>query len=343
VGWLSPDHEFPRAVPCEALLDRLWEFCQISVQQTRGIHDCPFCEPPRTIKVTRNGRGLLLGTAEIRAFSPASGHIYAAPTLIYHYVAAHHYAPPAEFVHALMEGPSPSRLSYFGLLSRLEIEWGATLSTDNDGYAIHPNVLGDAECDSLIATLDALPGRAIRAGRRHLMALPEIAAMANDPRMTALAKRGVPFRATYFDKSPQSNWLVPWHQDTALPIASIDDESGWGPWSVKEGIRYAHAPAWALRQVTALRLSLDDSGEDNGPLRVISHSHELGVLSDDEVAEQAQCRSHDTCLVPRGGVLAMSPLIIHASGKATSDRPRRVLHIEYAPSLDLGCVRLAMA
>ena len=32
----------------------------------------------------------------------AVGAIYAAPNLIYHYVAEHHYAPPQEFVDALL-------------------------------------------------------------------------------------------------------------------------------------------------------------------------------------------------------------------------------------------------
>ena len=42
------------------------------------------------------------------------------------------------------------------------------------------------------------------------------------------------------------------------------------------------------------------------------------------------------CLVPKGGILAMSPLIIHSSSKARIDAPRRVLHIEYAESRLLG-------
>lgn len=32
----------------------------------------------------------------------------------------------------------------------------------------------------------------------------------------------------------------------------------------------------------------------------------------------------------------MRPLIVHASSKVDSDLPRRVLHIEYAQSLDFG-------
>jgi hypothetical protein len=32
----------------------------------------------------------------------------------------------------------------------------------------------------------------------------------------------------------------------------------------------------------------------------------------------------------------MRPLILHPSPKAETDRPRRVLHIEYADSLDIA-------
>lgn len=40
----------------------------------------------------------------------------------------------------------------------------------------------------------------------------------------------------------------------------------------------------------------------------------------------------------------MRPLLIHASSKITSDRSRRVLHIEYANSLHLAPgIRLAIA
>jgi hypothetical protein len=51
-----------------------------------------------------------------------------------------------------------------------------------------------------------------------------------------------PFRVTLFDKSPSSNWLVAWHQDTALPLRERRGPPGWVPWSVKEGVNYAHAP-----------------------------------------------------------------------------------------------------
>ena len=61
----------------------------------------------------------------------------------------------------------------------------------------------------------------------------------------------IPFRATLFDKSAVSNWLVAWHQDTALPLHQRVDDSLWGPWSVKGGVLHAIAPAAALATVVA--------------------------------------------------------------------------------------------
>ena len=146
----------------------------------------------------------------------------------------------------------------------------------------------------------------------------------------------IPFPATFFDKSPSSNWLVAWHQDTALPLRARREAPGRGPWSRKDAVIYAHAPASGLEQVLALRVHLDDANETNGPLRVIPGTHRSGVLTDEQVRERSAESSGAVCVVPAGGVIAMRPLIIHASSKSESDLPRRVLHIEYAASLRIA-------
>jgi ectoine hydroxylase-related dioxygenase (phytanoyl-CoA dioxygenase family) len=184
---------------------------------------------------------------------------------------------------------------------------------------------------------------------RHAMRNADVAALARDARLMELAKEAlgaaaVPFRATLFDKSPISNWLVVWHQDTALPLRERREVPGWGPWSIKDGVNYAHAPAGALEQVLALRLHLDDSVAENGPLRVLPGTHTLGVLTDEALHELSTQIVAVDCLIPRGGVLAMRPLIVHASSKSHSTAPRRVLHIEYAAAFSFGDVlELAVA
>ena len=172
-----------------------------------------------------------------------------------------------------------------------------TLPDSSDlGFRIVSGVLGPAEASDLLRTLEASPLTRSRAGARHLMKHAAVSAVANDPRLLAIASgflgpSAVPYRATLFDKSSARNWLVPWHQDTALPLQERLDVAGWGPWSVKSGITYAHAPATALSRVVALRLHFDDSREDNGPLRVLPGTHAAGVLSD---ADTERSRPRDS-------------------------------------------------
>lgn len=215
------------------------------------------------------------------------------------------------------------------------------------GFAAWPSVLSKFETEQV---LDALQTTArTRAGARHLMRVPSIAALATDPRLlrvaaAVLGASAVPYRATLFDKSLESNWLVAWHQDTALPVKARVDHPGWGPWSTKAGVLYAIAPAWALEQVVALRVHLDDSGADNGALRVIPGSHRQGVLSREDVEALVRKRAAVECIARAGDILSMRPLLVHASSKARTMSPRRVIHIEYATTLLLdGAVELEVA
>jgi len=179
-----------------------------------------------------------------------------------------------------------------------------------------------------------------RAGARHLMTHPTVRSLARSEELLGTERRwlgptAVSYRATLFHKSGARNWLVVWHQDTTLPLTSRCESAEWGPWSVKDGVTYAHAPTWALQKIAALRVHLDDSTAANGPLRVIPGSHRGGVLSDEEVFRTAREVPSVECLVRRGGVLVMRPLLIHSSSKVVRPEPRRVLHLEYAASLDI--------
>jgi ectoine hydroxylase-related dioxygenase (phytanoyl-CoA dioxygenase family) len=107
---------------------------------------------------------------------------------------------------------------------------------------------------------------------------------------------------------------------------------------------YALAPAWALMRVVALRIHIDPSTNDNGPLRGIPGSHNAGVMSRLEILSVTNTDPARACVVGRGGVLAMRPLLLHSSIKARDNQPRRVLHIEYANDLNFGNnVRLYVA
>jgi hypothetical protein len=67
--------------------------------------------------------------------------------------------------------------------------------------------------------------------------------------------------------------LFAWHQDRAIAVRDRVDVPGFGPWSVKAGLVHVEPPVDILERMLAVRLHLDDCGEDNGPLRVLPGSH----------------------------------------------------------------------
>jgi ectoine hydroxylase-related dioxygenase (phytanoyl-CoA dioxygenase family) len=206
-----------------------------------------------------------------------------------------------------------------------------------NGFAVVPVAFEHEPLQKLVAEIEATAPRRSRAGLRHALRLPPVAAFACHSLLIGLAQeilgpQAFPFRATLFDKSPHANWLVVWHQDTALPLLKHIEQQGWGPWSVKDGVHYAHAPSEGLNQLLALRIHLDDSTESNGPLRILPGTHKLGVLNDDRLQELAKQIQPIECICPEGGIVAMRPLAVHSSSKLRAQASRRVLHLEYAAS-----------
>ena len=210
-----------------------------------------------------------------------------------------------------------------GLLMSYQIE--------RDGFSIVPQVIEVSEQQTLLSLLGPISG----AGRRGLLGLPTVAALARSPRLLDLVRPHLPsepfpVRAIYFDKTAEANWLVSWHQDLTLALRTRAEVAGFGPWSTKEGVPHVQPPAELLQQMLTVRLHLDDTDGLNGALRVLPGSHRLGRLSAESVQELRARQQDHLCAVAAGDVLLMRPLLLHASGRSTSNRHRRVLHIEYA-------------
>jgi ectoine hydroxylase-related dioxygenase (phytanoyl-CoA dioxygenase family) len=208
------------------------------------------------------------------------------------------------------------------------------------GFSIHESVFDDAVMREVLEALQRARLARTKAGARHVLGVPAVRAIASESAMLHIAREylGVdafPFRATLFDKSVVSNWLVAWHQDTALPIQRRAPVPGWGPWSQKGGVLHAIAPASVLGQVIALRVHLDDSTSENGPLRVLPGTHAGGVLSHHQIEILSATVPPVDCLARTGGVVAMRPLTVHASSKSRGNQPRRVLHVEFAATVHL--------
>jgi hypothetical protein len=208
------------------------------------------------------------------------------------------------------------------------------------GFEIVRRVVKQSLRQQLLSLLGPVSG----AGRRGLLALPEVGAFARSKETLNLirphlAAEPFPVRAIYFDKSAEGNWLVPWHQDLTLAVRERSETPGFGPWSVKDGVPHVQPPVELLEQMLTVRIHLDDADESNGALRVLPGSHRLGRLPAERIQELRTQLAETLCNARAGDVLLMRPLLLHASSRSTKPGHRRVLHVEYAafelpPNLD---------
>lgn len=211
-----------------------------------------------------------------------------------------------------------------------------------DGFAIVPDVLDAETAAELLQTLAAVPeGQNVRRrgsifGIRNLLqAVPAVRALADSGAVRALIEpllgpAAFPVRGILFDKTPETNWNVVWHQDLTIAVRERRDTPGFGPWSEKSGITHVQPPASVLERMLTIRLHLDPCGPDNGPLQVIPGSHRDGRLSPAAIQQRRQDTPAVTCAVPQGGAVLMRPLLLHASSDARAPSHRRVIHLEYA-------------
>ena len=195
-----------------------------------------------------------------------------------------------------------------------------------------------ARVEELIAALPANLGDGARGGLRNVFDIPAVTELARDPviRDAAEALLGsecFAARAILFDKTPAANWKVAWHQDLTIAVADRRDVPGFGPWSVKAGVIHVQPPREILERMVAVRVHLDPCGVENGPVRVLAGSHRNGKLGADAVAQYRAQVEEVACIVPRGGLLVMRPLLLHASSPAGASDHRRVLHLEFASGL----------
>jgi ectoine hydroxylase-related dioxygenase (phytanoyl-CoA dioxygenase family) len=200
---------------------------------------------------------------------------------------------------------------------------------EEEGFSIVPSCLDERTVQRLSAELNETPY-----AKRNLLTLPVVRELAASVPVRTMAeavlgKHCFAVKGTFFNKTHESNWKVAWHQDLTIMVRERKEVVGFGPWTVKEGIVHVQPTADTLSRILAIRLHLDASEADNGPLRVIPGSHKHGRLSSEQVSASPKDGSA-VCAVPRGGALLMRPLLLHSSSSCVVPKPRRVIHLEFA-------------
>lgn len=202
-----------------------------------------------------------------------------------------------------------------------------------DGYEIHRAVFSLSDIETFRAEADKTSAAAGSACVRHLGKRSSLFhRLSQSLKLLSLFPHPdfTPVRSILFDKTPEENWPVAWHQDLTICVTKEIDCENYGPWSVKDGIPHVQPPVALLNRMVTARIHLDPTGADNGALSVVPGSQLHGKLSSERIAELAT-ESSILCECQPGDVLLMSPLILHSSKRSTRPNRRRILHFEYAP------------
>ena len=214
---------------------------------------------------------------------------------------------------------------------------------EDRGYAVIPTLLEAGSISALrsvVETLHTHPESRSRRGSvygvrsalhdvsevRELGAVPPISTLVD----SRLGPGSVLVRAQFFDKTPEANWKVPWHQDLTIAVRERREAPGFRVWTMKEGIPHVQPPIEVLERMLIVRVHLDSCPPENGPLLVLPGTHSLGRLAPEDIRRLRERVPPETCAAEAGGVVLIRPLLLHASGKAESPGHRRVLHLEFA-------------
>lgn len=210
------------------------------------------------------------------------------------------------------------------------------------GFAICEGVISIVEVNELLIALERVTtGSSVRkrsgifAIRNLLDACPEVRELADSNAIRSLVEAVLgphadAVRGILFDKVPDANWKVPWHQDVTIAVQEGVESEGFGPWTMKADVLHVQPPASVLESMVSVRLHLDECGEENGALRVIPGSHRRHRIPEAEIASVRMESPVHICSVGIGGALIMRPLLLHASSPSRTPTHRRVIHLDFA-------------
>ena len=205
------------------------------------------------------------------------------------------------------------------------------------GFSILHNVYGKKEINEIKSKLYTYfksvgqPDN-VYAVRSLFQVVPELKTLVFNPNLLTILKKIKPnlflTKAIYFDKTPESNWYVTWHQDITINVKEKIETEGFTGWTKKARVHGVCPPDEILKDTVTIRVHLDDADETNGALRVVPGSHNKR-LSNEEIGLITQNSVPYVCDIAVGGIQMMKPLLLHASSKATSQKHRRVIHLEF--------------
>lgn len=202
-----------------------------------------------------------------------------------------------------------------------------------EGFEIKENIYTQPEVDAILNVLHQ-HGIAKKFGVREiLISVPELSKFIFNKNLqkeiSKIAKNAFLVKSIYFDKPPQTNWIVNWHQDLTINVNKQLDLPDYKNWRTLKERTVVQPPLAILENIFTIRIHLDNCEKENGALRVIKNSHNKGVIDVRDGIEKFKSEAL-ICEVKKGGILIMKPLILHSSKRTENNKKRRILHLEFS-------------
>ena len=204
---------------------------------------------------------------------------------------------------------------------------------NKSGFEIIENVFSNEEVNEIIELLEPQEINKEFGIREFLTNKPQISEKVFSKRLLAIVQKISPdcqkaIKSIYFDKPPNANWIVNWHQDLTINLKNRLEFENFKNWRENSQRIVVQPPIEILENIFTIRIHLDDCSKENGALRVIENSHKKGVIGIKEWMLNKNGIER-ICEVKRGGILIMKPLLLHSSRRTENHNNRRVIHIEF--------------
>lgn len=201
------------------------------------------------------------------------------------------------------------------------------------GYSILENIYIEEETNQILQFISDKELDKQFGVRYFLMNNEELAPLIFTSKLKSLIQKISPnafvVKSIYFDKPPNANWIVNWHQDITINVTGESDNPEYTKWRKTKKRTAVRSPSDILEKMFTIRIHLDDCSEKNGALRIIPKSHLQGVIQMKNITTAIKA-TEKICKVKKGGILLMKPMVLHSSKRVENEMNRRIIHIEFS-------------
>ena len=198
------------------------------------------------------------------------------------------------------------------------------------GRAWHRSVLEQDELSEFAAACDIRKGPGARIAWSETLGR----IIGEQSRLCRLIRDYVPYaspvRIVSFNKTAETNWGVPWHQDRVVALAEREEVPGFSVWKRQGDFWHVEPPPDLLGNMVFARVFIDPCDKHNGAMEYAVGSHSAGRVPADRARTVAMTYNTEFEDAAPGDVLILKALTLHRSTSSAAATHRRAVRIDFA-------------